>query len=215
MVNWTLVGLLSMPMFANAVNGLIAPFFPDVAKAKGISGQLQGCIISAFPVAAALTSPFVGENINNFGRRKFLIFGGCVIVSYRQAFSLFMFANMPQYPYSVFIALGLVSRFLQGIGGGTVGTAALSIIAASFPHRIEVLIGAMQTLNGVGTMLGPLIGSVILKYFGFTALFCMFGALFVFYLPFCYVILPKDILIHHNESSVKLSELLRLKVSHS
>lgn len=212
MVNWTLVGLLSMPMFANAVNGLIAPFFPSVAKAKGVIGPIQGVIIGAFSVAACLASPFVGEKINSFGRRKFLILGGLVIVRARQSISLFMFSNMPNYSYEVFVAIGIISRFLQGIGGGCIGTAALSIIAVSYPKRMEVLIGAMQTLNGIGMMLGPLIGSVILNFFGFTVLFCIFGSLFLLYLPACYMLLPKDVKTEVSMDQVKLMELLRIRV---
>jgi MFS family permease len=213
MVNWVIVGLLTMPMIANSVQGIIAPFFPAVADSKGISGQVKGLIFSAFPVAATIASPLVGEYINRFGRRKFLVLGGLVIVRAKQATSLFLFANMPEYPYGVFIAIGLIARFLQGVGGGMIGTSALSIIAVTFPARLEVLIGAMQSLNGVGMMLGPLVGSVIFKFFGFTVLFCSFGVMFLVYLPLCYLLLPQDVFKVSTRQQVRLIELLSLRVS--
>ena len=88
-----LVMLMAVGMLANSIQSLIAPFFPDVGKAKGVDSIYVSLIFSAQPAAAGLCAPLVGMLLVYTGRKKMIITATMLL-----GVSVFLFSTMPLYP---------------------------------------------------------------------------------------------------------------------
>lgn len=92
MVDWTLVGILTLGMLGNSVQAVLAPFFPGEAESKGVSGEMVGAIFSAQPFTACFCAPIFGMVVGRLGRRRCVIFSSFVL-----SISAFVFATLPHY----------------------------------------------------------------------------------------------------------------------
>ena len=70
-----LILLFLNSLIANGSYVLIAPFLPLEFERKGISQEMIGIIFAAFPVGTVITSPIIGAQLENTGRRIWLVGG--------------------------------------------------------------------------------------------------------------------------------------------
>lgn len=105
---------------------------------------------------------------------------------------MFGFGVTPLLSGLLFSVMSFCTRFLQGVGGGIIGTATYAIIASNYPDNMPVVLGVQNTLAGVGMMVGPLLGSLLYGLGGFSFLFFVYGAMFLALLPLSYLLIPKD-----------------------
>lgn len=63
----------------------------------------------------------------------------------------------------------------------------------TFPDEQEKYIALIETAVGVGLILGPVIGSSIYAFFGFSATFFVIGIIFLFLTPLLYSLIPNSI----------------------
>src|SRR5688572_17586207 len=89
---------------------MVLPLLPFYAREFGANGLMLGVLVSSFSIAQLLSAPIWGRFSDRYGRRPALLVGlGASAI----AFVVFAFANS--------IWLLLLSRLVQGAGGGTVG----------------------------------------------------------------------------------------------
>lgn len=127
---------------------MIFPLLPYYAQDFGISAFGIGVIMASFSLAQLLAAPLWGRVSDRYGRRPALLIGlGASALS----FIVFAFANS--------FALLLLSRVIQGAGGGTTGVLH-AYIADTIPadDRTRSL-GWLSAATSTGTMIGPAIGS--------------------------------------------------------
>src|SRR5262245_60056151 len=89
---------------------MILPLFPFYASEMGANAASIGLLIAAFSVAQLVAAPIWGRFSDRYGRRP-AILAGLLITAV--AYLLFAFAG------SLWVLL--ISRIVQGIGGGTIG----------------------------------------------------------------------------------------------
>jgi MFS family permease len=207
-IDWALVGLFMTSLLANSVYSVIAPFYPQVAGDKGVRSEIVGFIFSAYPIAAFITSPILGLFISKIGRKRTLAAGGFLIVPFTQALTMFGFGITPLLTGLIFSVLSFCTRFMQGVGGGIIGTATYAIIASNYPDNMPVVLGMQNMLAGVGMMVGPLLGSLLYGLGGFSFLFFVYGGLFLVLLPLSYMLIPKDRPYEKPKQEVSLRPLL-------
>jgi MFS family permease len=71
----------------------------------------------------------------------------------------------------------LVGRILQGLGGGCLMALAFVIAGSRFPHRTSArVMGAISTIWGVSSLLGPLVGGLFVEYALWRGGFLFFAA---------------------------------------
>src|SRR5207253_3374994 len=89
---------------------MVVPLLPLYARDYGADPWIVGLLISAFSVAQLLTAPLWGRFSDKFGRRPAILVG--LIIS-ALAYTIFAYATT--------IPLLLLTRLVQGFGGGTIG----------------------------------------------------------------------------------------------
>jgi MFS family permease len=111
-------------------------------------GVIVSVLVTAFTVAQLLSAPAWGRFSDKWGRRPALLvaLGASAI-----AYLIFGFAN------SLFMLL--ISRLVQGAGGGTVGVIQAYVADSVEPDQRAKSLGWLSAATNLGVALGPVLGS--------------------------------------------------------
>jgi MFS family permease len=132
---------------------MIIPLMPFYAREMGGGGLVVAILMSAFTAAQLLSAPLWGRFSDRYGRRPALLVGltaACV------AYVVFAFASS--------IWLLLLSRVVQGAGGGTVGVIQAYVADSVEPESRAKALGWLSAATNVGVAIGPAIGGVALNF---------------------------------------------------
>jgi MFS family permease len=134
---------------------MIIPLLPFYATDLGASATVVGLLVSAFSVAQLAVAPLWGSFSDRYGRRP-AILGGLLITGC--AYVIFAFAG------SVLVLL--LSRLVQGLGGGTIGVVQAYVADASTPEERTKSLGWLSAETSVGAVAGPAFGSAMISVGG-------------------------------------------------
>ncbi len=152
-----------------------------VADLKPTSAQLLWIVdIYGFLVAGSLiTMGTLGDRI---GRRKLLMIGS---VAFGAASILAALSTTPE--------MLIVARALLGIAAATLAPSTLSLLSNMFhdPRERSIAIGIWITAFSAGGAIGPLIGGVLLQFFGWGSVFLVALPVMVLLLVLGPVLLPE------------------------
>jgi len=128
---------------------MVIPLLPYYATDFGATATMVGVLISAFSVAQLLLAPSWGRFSDRYGRRP-AILAGLLLTS--AAYILFAFSGS-------LVAL-LISRLIQGAGGGTIGVVQAYVADASPANRRTKNLGWLSVVTSMAAVVGPVFGSV-------------------------------------------------------
>ncbi|MGY0390263.1 MFS transporter [Nocardioides sp. WG-D5] len=152
--------------FAAADTYVVVLALPDMMAGVGLSiEELQRAapLISGFLLGYVAVLPLIGRLADLLGHLPVLV-GGLVVF----AFGSFLTA------LSWDLAAMVVGRFFQGLGGGALVPATLALVAALYPaERRGVPLGLVSAVQELGSVLGPLIGAVVLAIADWRAIFLL------------------------------------------
>lgn len=171
-------------LLCHSVYSVLAAFFPQEAKAKGMSDDAVGITFASFAAVIFVCSPFAGRLMSSRGK-VWVYMAGLVIVSVSTvAFSIasLLPAGWP------FASWCLLMRLLQGVGSAMEETAAYAIIADIDVERVSLYLGICEISTGLGYMVGPPLGGALFSLGGFAAPFIILGL----------ALLPTAALIHYK-----------------
>jgi MFS family permease len=132
---------------------MIIPLMPFYAMEMGGGGLVVAILMSAFTAAQLLSAPMWGRFSDRYGRRPALLVGltaSCI------AYVVFAYATS--------IWLLLLSRIVQGAGGGTVGVIQAYVADSVEPESRAKALGWLSAATNVGVAIGPAIGGAALKF---------------------------------------------------
>jgi len=132
---------------------MIIPLMPFYAREMGGGGFVVAILMSAFTAAQLISAPLWGRFSDRYGRRPALLVG---LTAAGFAYIVFAFANS--------IWLLLLSRIVQGAGGGTVGVIQAYVADSVEPENRAKALGWLSAATNVGVAIGPAIGSVALGF---------------------------------------------------
>jgi len=111
-------------------------------------GLITAFMVSAFTVAQLVSAPIWGRFSDKFGRRPALL---VALTASAIAYLVFGFANT--------LFLLLLSRLVQGAGGGTVGVIQAYVADAVEPSQRAKSLGWLSAATNLGVALGPVVGA--------------------------------------------------------
>jgi len=132
---------------------MIIPLLPFYATKMGASPTIVGVLIAAFSIAQLASAPLWGRVSDRYGRRPALLAG--LLIS-AVAYVIFAYAST--------LWLLLVSRIVQGLGGGTIGVVQAYVADASDPNDRAKSLGWLSAATSLGAVVGPAIGSVLIHW---------------------------------------------------
>ncbi|HEV2017313.1 MAG TPA: MFS transporter [Gemmatimonadaceae bacterium] len=132
---------------------MIIPLMPFYAREIGGGALVVVILMGAFTAAQLLSAPFWGRFSDRYGRRPALLVGltaSCI------AYVVFAYAGS--------IWLLLLSRVVQGAGGGTVGVIQAYVADSVEPDSRAKALGWLSAATNVGVAIGPAIGGMALRF---------------------------------------------------
>ncbi len=134
---------------------MVIPLLPFYAERFGATSAEIGILIGAFSVAQLVSAPLWGRFSDRRGRRPTLLIGLFIsAVSYL----VFAFANS--------FWLLVVSRVVQGLGGGTVGVVQAYVTDLAAPEDRAKSLGWLSAATSFGAVIGPGAGSLLAQVWG-------------------------------------------------
>lgn len=144
--------VLIITAFVDMVGLLIViPLMPFYARKMGAGSFMVTVMVVSFTAAQLLSAPLWGRFSDKYGRRPALLVG---LGAAAMAYLVFAVANS--------IWLLLLSRIVQGAGGGTVGVVQAYVADATEPQNRAKALGWLSAATNVGVALGPPMGSLAL-----------------------------------------------------
>ncbi|HMI54708.1 MAG TPA: MFS transporter, partial [Gemmatimonadaceae bacterium] len=130
---------------------MIIPLMPFYAREMGGGALIVAILMGAFTAAQLLSAPMWGRFSDRYGRRPALLVG---LSAAGIAYVVFAFATS--------IWLLLLSRIVQGAGGGTVGVIQAYVADSVEPENRAKALGWLSAATNVGVAIGPALGSAAL-----------------------------------------------------
>lgn len=137
----------------------LLPFYVQKFAADGVTlpwlgtlglGTLSGLLASAYTLAQLLSAPAWGRLSDRIGRRPVLMIA---VSASGLAFAVLAFADS--------LWLLLLSRVVQGAGGGTVGVIQAYVADTVEPTQRTRALGWLSAATNLGVALGPALGSLL------------------------------------------------------
>jgi MFS family permease len=161
----TTLALASMGVLLAAADTYVVVLaLPDMMLGTGLGvDQLERAtpIVSAFLLGYVAALPLIGRLADLRGSRRVLI--GCLLL-----FALGSLVTAAATDLGTLIA----GRALQGVGGGGLVPATLTLVAQAWPaQRRGIPLGTVGAVQETGAVLGPLFGAVILAVSSWRVIF--------------------------------------------
>ena len=196
---WVLGSLLAGLLALNITFTVFIVALPKVAGEFHTSITVLTWTMTGPLLAYGLAAPLLGKAGDIFGHRRLYLFGlaGAMV-------SAVLTAMAPD----VITLLG--ARTLDGIQGAATGTASMALIMNAFKPEDRVKAMGWWTLVGAGgPVIGVSLGSPIIEFFGWRALFWMQLVLLIAAFCVVAVILPG----HHGSHEEHATDKLRAKAN--
>lgn len=159
---------------------IVVPLLPYYVTRLGGGGLVLGVLVSSYSVAQLLSAPLWGRVSDRYGRRPALLVS---LASSAAAYVVFGYAES--------IGMLLLSRLVQGGGGGTVGVVQAYVADVAAPRDRAKSLGWLSAATSAGVMVGPALGSFAARY-GQAAPGLAAAGLCVFSLVFAGLFLPES-----------------------
>ncbi len=134
---------------------IILPLLPYYATDFGANAVVVGLLVSAFSVAQLASAPAWGRLSDRYGRRPAILAGLAITTA---AYVAFAMAHT--------VELLLLSRLVQGLGGGTIGVVQAYVADASAPEQRTRSLGWLTAVTSLGAVVGPAFGSAMVAVGG-------------------------------------------------
>src|SRR3954469_7823113 len=134
---------------------IILPLLPYYAQTFHASPQTIGYLVAIYSICQFVASPILGGMSDRYGRRPLLI--------YSQIGSLIGFVVL-----GLANSLGVlfIARIIDGISGGNLTIAQAYIADITPPKKRAGSLAVIGIAFGVGFMVGPLMGGIMMEAFG-------------------------------------------------
>ncbi len=179
--------------------GIVIPILPNYVENLSGSSILPGVAVAVFSIAQFFFNPIWGAYSDRVGRRRVILLS--LIFS---VIGYFLFA------YATHISIILLSRIFCGIGAGNISAAQAYISDITDPKDRAKNMGMIGAAFGLGFMIGPMIGGVLMAQYGFASIGYFCTALCILNLALAFFLLPESLDLS-KEREIKKINILPIK----
>ncbi len=145
------LGIIFLIVFIDLVGfGIVIPILPLYAEEYGPSPVVFGLLMASFSIMQFIAAPILGRLSDRVGRRPVLLVS---LIGSAVGYVLFGLAGS--------LAMLFASRIIDGISGGNISTAQAVIADITGPEDRARGMGIVGAAFGLGFILGPAIGALL------------------------------------------------------
>lgn len=176
-------------IFCNyACYSIIAPFFPQLARQKGLSAEQYSLVFGVYSLSQITFSVIVGRSLTKIGP-KFIVLAGLFLTGG----STILFGCLERSPGGpIFFWLCMAVRAVEGAGFAAYLTSSLAVIVRTFPTNPGYYVGLTETIVTVAMISGPPLGSALYTAGGYSCPFVSFGSVIIFMSIVSYYLINED-----------------------
>mgnify|MGYP003684968187 CR=1 FL=1 len=186
-------------LVCHSVYSVLASFFPQEARAKGLSDEPIGLVFAVFAAVIFISAPFVSTALNSHGKRAVYVSGQAIVAVGTMFFACAdNITNLPAY-----FSWCFVLRCVQGFGSALEETAAYALIAEIDPEAVSFNLGVTEISTGLGYMIGPTVGGFLFSVGGFALPFVAIGVALLPAILLILWIVPDDRLTGRQQAAAR------------
>lgn len=160
---------------------MIAVGLPAIARDFGIEISQVAWVITIYLIIMAALQPITGKLGDLYGKRKIYLIG----------MLLFLFGSVACI-FSLNITLLILFRAIQALGGALLSPNAMALIREIVhADKLAQTFGTYGLLMGLGAAVGPILGAVLIGWWGWSSIFWINIPFSLFSLVVAYLHLPK------------------------
>ncbi|KAG8184733.1 hypothetical protein JTE90_019335 [Oedothorax gibbosus] len=197
-------------IFCNyACYSIIAPFFPQLARKKGLSAEQYSFVFGMYSLSQIIFSVLVGRSLTKIGA-KFIVVAGLFMTGG----STILFGCLERSPGgAMFFWLCMAVRAVEGAGFAAYLTSSLAVVVRTFPANPGYYVGLTETIVTIAMISGPPLGSFLYTIGGYSCPFVSFGGVIMAMSIVSYFLITEeksDAEKLVNSNSLTLREVLRI-----
>ncbi len=151
---WVLISAGLMILLINIDSTIVNVALAKISVSLNANMNIIQWVVSSYLLATAICFTLCGRLADMYGNKKIFLIGTTIFT----AASFFCGVA----PNATFL---IIARFIQGIGfAGTLGIALVICNNAFPPEQRGLATGAAVTLTGLGQVVGPTVGGIILSF---------------------------------------------------
>jgi EmrB/QacA subfamily drug resistance transporter len=158
---WLVFAIVSMGLFMASIDTtIVATALPAVEHDLRAGINWSGWTITIYSLGQVIAMPMAGKISDMYGRKRVFAISAAV----------FTVASLCC-GFAPSMALLLVARFIQALGGGAFMPSATGIVADHFGAERDRAVGLFTSIMPVGGIVGPIVGGVFVSYWSWRGIF--------------------------------------------
>ena len=175
-----LIALMATMFFASINQTIISAALPKIIAQLG-GMDYYSWVITGYMLTSTISTVIFGKLSDIYGRKIFILSG--IITFLAGSFLTGLSANIFQM---------IAFRGIQGVGGGILMSISLTAIGDLYPPQERAKwTGVMMSIFGISSILGPVLGGVMVDYMAWKWLFWVFLPVGVVALVMIWTMFPK------------------------
>src|ERR1700760_4244772 len=153
--------IVSIGLFMASVDQtIVATALPAIEKELHATINWSAWTISIYALGQVIAMPMAGKISDMYGRKKVFMISAAVFTAASLACG-----------FAPNIAVLLVFRFIQALGGGAFMPSATGIVADHFGSQRDRAVGLFASIFPIGGIVGPVVGGLFVSYWSWRGIF--------------------------------------------
>jgi EmrB/QacA subfamily drug resistance transporter len=153
--------IVSIGLFMASVDQtIVATALPAIEKELHATINWSGWTISIYALGQVIAMPMAGKISDMYGRKKVFMISAAV----------FTLASLCC-GFAPNIAVLLLARFVQALGGGAFMPSATGIVSDHFGEQRDRAVGMFTSIFPIGGIIGPILGGLFVSYWTWRGIF--------------------------------------------
>ncbi|MCA9857202.1 MAG: MFS transporter [Dehalococcoidia bacterium] len=153
--SYLVFGVVAAALLASSMqNSMVSVALPDLIEGLDAPLAWVGWVLTIYTLSQAVAMPIVGKLSDELGRRR--MFAGGVLVFGAASVACGIAPN---------IYVLIAARLVQGTAGGSLLPSAYGIVGDAYPENRARMLGLISSVFPVGSIIGPVLGGVIVEHF--------------------------------------------------
>jgi EmrB/QacA subfamily drug resistance transporter len=158
---WLVFAIVSIGLFMAAVDQtIVATALPAIEHDLHVGINWSGWTITVYALGQVIAMPMAGKISDMYGRKTVFAVSAAVFT-----LSSLCCGFAPN------VALLLLSRLVQALGGGAFMPSATGIVSDHFGPERDRAVGMFTSILPVGGIIGPIVGGVFVSYWSWRGIF--------------------------------------------
>jgi EmrB/QacA subfamily drug resistance transporter len=153
--------IVSIGLFMASIDQtIVATALPAIEKELHSTLNWSGWTISIYALGQVIAMPMAGKISDMYGRKKVFMISAAIFT-----LSSLCCGFAPN------IAVLLLARFIQALGGGAFMPSATGIVSDHFGEQRDRAVGMFTSIFPIGGIVGPVLGGVFVSYWSWRGIF--------------------------------------------